>query len=32
MGEIVTTAVICFVITLLGLGIGFVFLQVQVNT
>lgn len=32
MGEIVNTAVICFVITLLGLGLGFVFLQVQANT
>lgn len=32
MGEIVTTAGICFGITLLGLGLGFVFLQVQANT
>jgi hypothetical protein len=32
MGEIVTTAVCCFVITLVGLGLGFVFLQVQANT
>jgi hypothetical protein len=32
MGEIVTVATTCFVITLLGLGLGFVFLQVQANT
>jgi hypothetical protein len=32
MGEIVTVAAICFIITLLGLGLGFVFLQVQANT
>jgi TM2 domain-containing membrane protein YozV len=32
MGEIVTVATICFVITLLGLGLGFIFLQVQANT
>jgi len=32
MGEIVTTALICFVITLFGLALGFVFLQVQANT
>jgi hypothetical protein len=32
MGEILTVAAICFVITLLGLGLGFVFLQVQANT
>jgi hypothetical protein len=27
MGEIVTVAATCFVITLLGLGLGFVFLK-----
>jgi hypothetical protein len=32
MGEIITTAVSCFVITLFGLGLGFAFLQVQANT
>ena len=32
MGEIVTTAVISFVITLFGLALGFVFLQVQANS
>ena len=32
MGEIITTASICFVITLFGLALGFVFLQVQENT
>jgi hypothetical protein len=32
MGEIITTASICFLITLFGLGLGFVFLQVQANT
>jgi hypothetical protein len=32
MGEIVTTAVICFTITLFGLALGFAFLQVQTNT
>ncbi len=32
MGEIVTVATTCFVITLLGLGLGFIFLQVQANT
>jgi PetM family of cytochrome b6f complex subunit 7 len=32
MGEIVTTAACCFGITLFGLGLGFVFLQVQANT
>jgi hypothetical protein len=31
-GEIITTAATCFVITLLGLALGFVFLQVQANT
>jgi len=32
MGEIITVAATCFVITLLGLGLGFIFLQVQANT
>ena len=32
MSEIVTIAICCFVITLLGLGLGFIFLQVQANT
>jgi hypothetical protein len=32
MGEILTTAIICFVITLFGLALGFVFLQIQANT
>jgi hypothetical protein len=32
MGEIITTAATCFGITLFGLGLGFVFLQVQANT
>ena len=32
MGEIITTAACCFAITLFGLGLGFVFLQVQANT
>jgi hypothetical protein len=32
MGEIISVAAICFVITLLGLALGFVFLQVQANT
>lgn len=32
MGEILTTASICFVITLFGLALGFVFLQVQANS
>ena len=32
MREIVTVAGVCFVITLLGLALGFVFLQVQANT
>jgi hypothetical protein len=32
MGEILTTAIICFVITLFGLALGFVFLQVQANS
>jgi len=29
MGEILITAVTCFVVTLLGIGIGFLFLTVQ---
>jgi hypothetical protein len=32
MGEILSVASICFVVTLLGLGLGFVFLQVQANS
>jgi hypothetical protein len=32
MGEIVTTAATCCVITLFGLALGFAFLQVQSNT
>lgn len=32
MGEILSVASICFVITLLGLALGFVFLQVQANS
>jgi hypothetical protein len=32
MSEILTTAIISFVITLFGLGLGFVFLQVQANS
>jgi hypothetical protein len=32
MGEIVSVALICGVITLLGLALGFVFLKVQANT
>jgi hypothetical protein len=32
MGEILTTIVICCGITLFGLALGFVFLQVQENT
>jgi hypothetical protein len=32
MNEILSVAVICFIITLLGLGLGFIFLQVQANT
>lgn len=30
--EIITVAVTCFLITLFGLALGFVFLQVQANT
>jgi len=32
MGEIVTVAATCFVITLFGLALGFALLQVQANT
>ncbi len=32
MGEILSVALSCFVLTLFGLGLGFVFLQVQANT
>ena len=32
MGEILTTAIICFVTTLFGLALGFVFLQVQAKS
>jgi hypothetical protein len=32
MEEIISVAISCFVLTLVGLGIGFVFLQVQANT
>jgi|TARA_B110000090_G_scaffold182220_1_gene208179 hypothetical protein len=32
IGEILTTAAVCFGITLFGLALGFVFLQVQANT
>jgi len=32
MGEIVSVAFICCVITMLGLALGFVFLKVQANT
>jgi hypothetical protein len=31
MGEIITVGLICCVITLLGLALGFVLLQVQAN-
>jgi hypothetical protein len=31
-GEIISVASVCFVITLLGLALGFAFLQVQANT
>jgi hypothetical protein len=31
-GEIITVAASCFAITLFGLALGFVFLQVQANT
>jgi hypothetical protein len=32
MGEIITVAISCFFLTLFGLGLGFVFLQIQANT
>ena len=32
MGEMLSAAVTCFCITLFGLGLGFVLLQVQANT
>jgi hypothetical protein len=32
MGEIISVALSCFAVTLFGLGLGFVFLQVQANT
>jgi|TARA_B110000908_G_C10041116_1_gene351876 hypothetical protein len=32
LGEILTTAAVCFGITMFGLALGFVFLQVQANT
>lgn len=32
MGEIVTTAIVCFLLTLFGLALGFLFLQVQQET
>jgi hypothetical protein len=32
MEEIINVALTCFVLTLVGLGLGFVFLQVQANT
>jgi hypothetical protein len=32
MGEILAVAISCFFITLFGLALGFVFLQVQANT
>jgi hypothetical protein len=32
MGEIISAAIVCFCITLFGLGLGFVLLQVQANT
>jgi hypothetical protein len=32
LGEILTTATTCFAITIFGLALGFVFLQVQANT
>jgi hypothetical protein len=31
-GEIISVAAVCFVITLLGLGLGLAFIQVQANT
>jgi len=32
MSEIINVAILCFVLTLFGLALGFVFLQVQANT
>ena len=32
MGEIITVALIVSVVTLFGLALGFVFLQIQANT
>jgi hypothetical protein len=32
MNEIISVAISCFLITLVGLMIGFLFLQVQANT
>jgi hypothetical protein len=32
MGEIISVAISCFGITLFGLALGFVFLQVQANS
>jgi hypothetical protein len=32
MGEIVTTAISCFILTLFGLALGFGFLQIQAKT
>jgi hypothetical protein len=32
MGEIIITGSICFLITLFGLALGFIFLQVQANS
>jgi hypothetical protein len=31
-GEILNVAIVCFIITLFGLALGFAFLQVQANT
>jgi hypothetical protein len=31
-GEIISVAAVCCIITLLGLALGFAFLQVQANT
>lgn len=32
MGEILSVGISCIVLTLVGLGLGFVFLQIQANT
>jgi hypothetical protein len=32
MGEIISVAISCFLLTLFGLGLGFIFLQIQANT